>query len=167
MGKYKEFFRQIVHEVLKKCSEQNILVVELRHIFGMLFDDDRRPVSLEEELAIIEEQVKHVQQDKPHFKLKLIICGLKIVGKPHIRKMIESMVEGHAYSDMIAGFDLVNEEDYTPGILEFLQDIIDGKKMDMKNKMPCFFHCGETHDRENQNLYDAVLLNSKRIGHGF
>ena len=102
----------------------------MRHIFGMLFDDDRKPVSLEEELSIIEEQVKHIQLDKPYFRLKLIICGLKIVGKPHIRKMIDSMVEGHSYSDMIAGFDLVNEEDYTPAILEFLQDIFDGKKMD-------------------------------------
>lgn len=133
----------------------------------MLFDDNRQPVRLEEELQIIEDQVKHIQLDKPYFKLRLIICGLKIVGKPHIRKMIESMVEGKAYSDLIAGFDLVNEEDYTPGILEFLGDIIDGKKLDVTSKMPCFFHCGETHDRDNHNLYDAVLLNSKRIGHGF
>ena len=33
--------------------------------------------------------------------------------------------------------------------------------------MPCFFHAGETHDRENENLYDALILGSKRIGHGF
>lgn len=33
--------------------------------------------------------------------------------------------------------------------------------------MPCFFHAGETHDREITNIHDAVLLNSKRIGHGF
>ena len=60
MGKYKEFFKQILHEILKKCAKQNIFIVELRHIFGMLFDDDRNPVDLEEELRIIEEQVKHV-----------------------------------------------------------------------------------------------------------
>ena len=33
--------------------------------------------------------------------------------------------------------------------------------------MPCFFHAGETHDREITNMHDSVLLNSKRIGHGF
>lgn len=33
--------------------------------------------------------------------------------------------------------------------------------------MPCFFHAGETHDKNILNLHDAVLLNTKRIGHGF
>jgi hypothetical protein len=33
----------------------------------MLFDDDRKPIGLEEELKIIEERVKHVQADYPHF----------------------------------------------------------------------------------------------------
>jgi hypothetical protein len=50
----------------------------------MLFDDDRKPISLEEELNIIQEQVDKVKEIVPHFELKLIITGLKIVGKPHI-----------------------------------------------------------------------------------
>ena len=33
--------------------------------------------------------------------------------------------------------------------------------------MPCFFHAGETHDASITNMHDAVLLNSKRLGHGF
>jgi adenosine deaminase CECR1 len=33
--------------------------------------------------------------------------------------------------------------------------------------LPCFFHAGETHDRTVTNLHDALLLNSKRVGHGF
>jgi adenosine deaminase CECR1 len=33
--------------------------------------------------------------------------------------------------------------------------------------MQCFFHAGETHDQEISNIHDSVLLNSKRIGHGF
>lgn len=35
------------------------------------------------------------------------------------------------------------------------------------NNMPCFFHAGETHDQEVLNIHAAVLLSSKRIGHGF
>ena len=68
---------------------------------------------------------------------------------------------------MITGFDLVNEEDFTPPIFEFISEILQGKQADSVHKLPCYFHCGETHDRENQNLFDAVLLNCKRIGHGF
>ena len=33
--------------------------------------------------------------------------------------------------------------------------------------MQTFFHAGETHDRLITNIHDAVLLNSKRLGHGF
>ena len=33
--------------------------------------------------------------------------------------------------------------------------------------MPTFFHAGETHDRGIKNLHDAIMLGTKRIGHGF
>jgi len=33
--------------------------------------------------------------------------------------------------------------------------------------MPTFCHAGETHDPDVKNLHDAILLNTKRIGHGF
>jgi adenosine deaminase CECR1 len=33
--------------------------------------------------------------------------------------------------------------------------------------MPTFCHAGETHDMNVTNLHDAMLLNTKRIGHGF
>ena len=105
--------------------------------------------------------------DPRHFHLRLIITGLKIVGKPHIVKMIDAIIEGRDYSDLISGFDMVNEEDVTAPILHFVPEILDGKQKDGENELPCFFHCGETHDRTNENLFDAVLLGTKRIGHGF
>jgi hypothetical protein len=52
LGKYKEFFKLILEEILIKCYLQKIYVVELRHIAGLLFDDDRVQVPLEEELSI-------------------------------------------------------------------------------------------------------------------
>lgn len=81
--------------------------------------------------------------------------------------MIVDLIAGRMHTDLIAGFDLVNEEDITPPILDFLHEIMSGQKNDSGHGMPCYFHCGETHDRGNENLYDAILLKSKRIGHGF
>jgi adenosine deaminase CECR1 len=104
--------------------------------------------------------------DPKKFSLRLVITGLKIVGKSHITKMIDTICEGRAYTDLIAGFDMVNEEDVTPPILTFVPEILEGKAKDSES-LPCFFHCGETHDRSNENLFDAVLLGTKRIGHGF
>ena len=81
--------------------------------------------------------------------------------------MINEIIECQEYSDLIGGFDMVNEEDVTPPIREFISEIFDGKRRDKLNSLPCLFHCGESHDRNNTNLFDAVLLDSKRIGHGF
>lgn len=80
--------------------------------------------------------------------------------------MINAIIEGQKHSDLIAGFDLVNEEDFSPPIFSFISQILEGKRKDTKNGLPCFFHCGETHDKTNENLVDAILLGTKRIGHG-
>lgn len=83
---------------------------------------------------------------------------------------------------MFAGFDLVGAEDrpnhigfYRPELLAFQKTcantfLPDGRPLDI----PFLFHAGETlldtggsSDPRNSNLYDAALLNSKRIGHGF
>jgi adenosine deaminase CECR1 len=37
----------------------------------------------------------------------------------------------------------------------------------MGREFPVYLHCGETNDRTHQQLYDAILLDTKRIGHGF
>ena len=63
--------------------------------------------------------------------------------------MIYDLIEGRKFTNLIAGFDMVNEEDVTPPILEFVPEILEGKKFDKKYDMPCYFHCGETHDRAN------------------
>lgn len=121
----------MLEEILVKCIKQNLYIVELRHIFGLLFDDDRQPVQLLEEIEIIKNVLDKVRRennvDAKHFHLRLIATGLKIVGKPHIVKMIDTIVEGREYSDLITGFDMVNEEDVTPAILQFVPEILDGK----------------------------------------
>jgi adenosine deaminase CECR1 len=33
--------------------------------------------------------------------------------------------------------------------------------------LPLVFHAGESVDAANENLFDALLLGTKRIGHGF
>lgn len=89
LGKYHKFFRILLKETIKSCTEQNIFVVELRHISGMLFDDQRKPMGLLEELKIIQEVIDETKLTIPHFELMLVITSLKIVGHSHINKMIE------------------------------------------------------------------------------
>jgi adenosine deaminase CECR1 len=72
----------------------------------------------------------------------------------------------------LAGFDLVGEEgkgwplkQFIPELLRFREDC---KAVNLD--IPFLFHCGETLDigsDTDSNVVDALLLNSKRIGHGF
>lgn len=147
-------------------------MVELRHISGILFDDNKQAISFAEELKIISDIVDEMKKQVPYFELKLIITGLKIVGHKHVAKMMAHIEEGRKLGNLITGFDLVNEEDFTDSIGEFSLDYYSQKVKEslIKNndsELDCFFHAGETHDQNNFNLHDAIAMGTKRIGHGF
>jgi adenosine deaminase CECR1 len=79
-------------------------------------------------------------------------------------------------ADLIIGFDLVGAED-RPNHIGFYKDELLAMMQtckDLNIEIPFMFHAGETlldsggsKNPDNSNLYDAVLLNAKRIGHGF
>ena len=65
---------------------------------------------------------------------------------------------------MVVGFDIVNEEDEFGPLSDFVHLIIEARK---KKPLDLFLHAGCILKRENNNIVDAVLLGTKRIGHGF
>jgi len=75
------------------------------------------------------------------------------------------------YPDVIAGFDLVGSEDTGRPLTDYLAPLIafQEKVKKLGINLPFLFHAGETLDDGGQidgNLYDAILLGTKRIGHG-
>ena len=69
-------------------------------------------------------------------------------------------------TNMVSGFDMVNEEDYNQPIDDFLEQML-AVKMKLGDKFQVYLHAGETYSRKNTELHDAILLGTKRIGHGF
>lgn len=122
LGKYYKFFQRNLRRTLQSCLDQNIFVVELRHISGILFDDNKQSIPFAEELKIISDIVDEMKKQVSYFELKLIITGLKIVGHKHVAKMMSHIEEGRKLGNLITGFDLVNEEDFTDHIGEFAPD---------------------------------------------
>lgn len=68
------------------------------------------------------------------------------------------------YQDFVAGFDLVGQEDKGRPLVDFIPQLLE-----IKNTTRFFFHAGETNweGDTDMNLFDAVLLNTTRIGHGY
>ena len=166
---YAPFFERIVMKVFNVCVDENIFICELRHIFGFVFDDERKSIKVRGELEIYDRCVKEMQIKHPLFQCKIIICGLKILGKEHVQGQIDDMMEAQTLEDykyLISAYDMVNEEDTTPAIQEFANLIMQAQEK-KEGDFPCIFHAGESHFSNNHNLFDALLLGSKRIGHGF
>lgn len=77
-----------------------------------------------------------------------------------------------AYPHLIAGYDLVGQEDLGKTHLELTPELLWFKEECKKEgvQIPFFFHAGEClgdGDSTDQNLFDAILLGTRRIGHGF
>ena len=63
---YDKFFELILYRVSKIMINQCITVIEWKHIFGMLFDDNG-PLPLDRELAIFEKVQKQIREMFPLF----------------------------------------------------------------------------------------------------
>lgn len=77
-----------------------------------------------------------------------------------------------SFPHLIAGYDLVGQEDKGRPLADIVPELFWFKKQCMEEgvEIPFFFHAGEClgdGDTTDQNLFDAILLGTRRIGHGF
>lgn len=107
-----------------------------------------------------------MQQEIPLFRITVINQGLKMLGKWHVDAMLAATLEAQACSDMVVGYDMVCEEDKTPPISEFCKEILEAQAKSPKG-MDLYLHAGESFSKMNDQIIDAVLLGTKRIGHGY
>lgn len=76
------------------------------------------------------------------------------------------------HPDLICGYDLVGQEDQGRPLVDLIPILFWFKKRCVEEgvDIPFFFHAGEClgdGDATDHNLFDAVLLGTRRIGHGF
>ena len=113
--KYVKFFKILLRSTLEACAKQNIFVVELRHTTGSLFNGNRETVDILDELSIIEEIAQSIRAEYPQFRVMLILTCYKIIGTSHAKKILGHIQRANQrYPHLVAGFDMVNEEDFTP-----------------------------------------------------
>jgi len=124
-------------------------------------------------------QMKHTY---PDFTMKIILSTPRIVNIENLQQIVECayMLKSGKYlpdnvivtdeiKNIITGYDLIAEEDPNYPTVYYIDVWIKQPEMEKKYgvKLPFFFHDGESDWVMNQNVVDAVLLDAKRIGHGF
>ena len=75
------------------------------------------------------------------------------------------------FPHLVAGFDLVGHEDSLQPLIDYVGPFMRFKERqkELGVEIPFIFHAGETlgdGTKADLNLYDAILLGTKRIGHG-
>ncbi|KAL4898599.1 hypothetical protein BDV59DRAFT_206905 [Aspergillus ambiguus] len=88
------------------------------------------------------------------------------------RSMSIALERKQRFPELFSGYDLVAQEDLGHSLIELAPELIWFQEQTEKLNVtvPFFFHAGETLGDGNStdlNLFDAVLFNSRRIGHGF
>ena len=123
-----------------------------------------------ESARIIQQVAEKFIQDHPNDNR-----GIRMIYSP-VRFAMEDQVKQHLdlavtlkneMPDFMAGFDLVGQEDKGIPLINFVPILLE--RLDNID-MPVFFHAGETDwpgQATDLNLFDALLLKTSRIGHGY
>ncbi|KAH6609902.1 hypothetical protein Trco_003248, partial [Trichoderma cornu-damae] len=179
---YETAYRAYTHRCLQDFVRDNIQYAEIRPNFmtsnQLYHDDGTGPINNEGIMAIIVEEVQRFQRDvaaRGEFfgGLKVIYCTPRSMPRAQVQAALAECMEfKKKWPRWIAGFDLVGEEAKGNPIKMFIPELLEFKKKCAQEGLdiPFLFHCGETLDMGTDtdgNLVDALLLGSKRIGHGF
>jgi adenosine deaminase CECR1 len=168
---YKRSFRHSVND--------NIAYVEARINFfdqTLLDAKGKSTVTHEEMLIEFEDALKAVQAELPQgktFDAKVIYSTLRFIDPEQLQWYIDDAIKlKQQFPNLLVGFDLVGHEDPGKTLYDYLPQLLAMKKRlaQLQIDLPFCFHAGETlgdGDAVDDNLYDALLLGSKRIGHAF
>lgn len=163
---YYKFYKEGLLAYYKQAVSEGVSIIEIRHTSGIIFDDNHNFLNYTQEFDLYQSVIDEIRQENPDFEVRVIVVGFKVLGRESVKNQLDSYLFAldNAYN-FITGFDLVNEEDFTEPIFDFVEDMLNAKKQ-YGDKFNFYFHSGESSSRYNENLYDAILLGTKRIGHG-
>ncbi|KAK3592689.1 hypothetical protein CHS0354_037825 [Potamilus streckersoni] len=134
----------------------------------------------DKELQSISSVVENFIKTHPEFiGYKRVVNSFRRYSKERIMNDLHKAVNlSKNYPNLIAGYDLVAEEDLGYSLMFYQENF--QTLLAAHDKLPYFFHAGETNWPDDlltsmlpedpvstaANLYDAIILGAKRIGHG-
>lgn len=155
------------YETLKQFYDDNILYIEIRTGLHSLYELDGTKHDEKYSVDLFKNITNKFIEEHPDFiGVKLILTKLRtksidqVLGALNLTRKLKAEMP-----DMIAGFDLVGQEDLGRPLTDFLPIL-----SEVKGEINLYLHAGETAwlgTSADENLVDAILLGSKRIGHGY
>ena len=103
---------------------------------------------------------------------QIIYTVLRILTPEDLEWYLEDCIEmKKKFPHLIAGFDFVGHEDTLRPLIDYAEPLLRfvARQKELGISIPFMFHAGETlgdGTMADMILYDAILLGTKRIGHG-
>jgi adenosine deaminase CECR1 len=176
---YEPIFRSCLQRLLTELARDRIRYVDFRLYFGWGW---RRTGVETPETDYIEffrvfkeeiEKFKASDEGKDFYGARIIWTTLRLFSNREIvDNMEQCVIAKKEYPEMISGFDLVGQEDSGRTLVDLVPVLFWFRKICAEEgvEIPFFFHAGEClgdGDDTDKNLYDAILLGTRRIGHGY
>lgn len=164
---YRPAREKYFYKTLERFYADNVMYIEIRSSISNLYELDGTKHDKIFMARLYRNITKKFIQDHPDFiGVKLIITCYRAANEKNVLQTLDLANEVKAeMPEMFAGFDLVGQEDLGQPLTDFISVL---KKH--KNNINYFFHAGETAwfgSPTDENLIDAILMNSKRIGHAY
>ncbi|KAH9010246.1 adenosine deaminase-related growth [Lactarius hengduanensis] len=180
---YRPIFRQFLRRFLMESIADGISYMEPRinFFFKHMFDADGNEtvphrewlLDFGEAISEVRAVLKEQGREEGFVGAKFIYTTLRILSPEGLEWYLEDCIAlKQEFPDLIAGFDLVGDENVARPLIDYIEPLLAFKRRvkDLGLDLPLILHAGETLSdggKADNNLYDALLLGTKRIGHGF
>ncbi|KAH8117190.1 adenosine deaminase-related growth [Phellopilus nigrolimitatus] len=183
LTRFKPIMIDYIREFFRSSIEDGISYVEARLPFWshfMIGADGQQNVTHREWVMMFEQVVNELKADlavqgrtDEFYGARIIYTTLRQITCEELEWYLEDCIQlKQEFPHLIAGFDLVGNENTLNPLIYYIQPLLRFKKRvaELGLDLPFIFHAGETlgdGSEADDNLYDAILLGTKRIGHGF
>ncbi|XP_043465578.1 adenosine deaminase 2-like isoform X2 [Leptopilina heterotoma] len=166
--RYRPVYEDYYYQLLKENYEDKFLYVELRASFSALYELNGKTHGPIEVAKFVKDVGDRFLKEHPDFiGVKIIYSQQRHITVEKLKKHLKNFQQlKDTYPNFIVGFDLVGQENKGYPLKNFTKQLLELKSEYQK----FIFHAGETDWNglsTDENLIDAVLLRTKRIGHGF
>ncbi|XP_050411379.1 adenosine deaminase AGSA [Patella vulgata] len=169
---YAPVFKDYFHQALVEFYQDNVQCLEVRAGLPQVYELNGTVRDQDWVVQAYQSISTEFTKQNPNFwGTKIIYSGIRFNPVATILNNVkDAMRLMKAYPDFVVGYDLVGQEGIGNTLLYYIDDLLYPSQQQPPVHLPYFFHGGETDwkdTRVDENLIDAILLNTSRIGHAF